>query len=98
MQYARRFEVTFVATGLQPGLRGAFERIGAREHWGVCVFADLDHGLEYCEDQILAMARVRRRRPRRRLSSNYALLAAAIARSPRWCAMLRGGGMPRAKP
>ncbi len=56
MQYGHRYEVAFVATGLQPPLRGAFERLAAGEHSGIFIFADLDHGLEYCEDQILATA------------------------------------------
>ena len=56
IQYGHRYEVTFVATGLQPALRGAFERLAAGEHSGIFIFADLDHGLEYCEDQMLATA------------------------------------------
>lgn len=56
IQYGHRYEVTFVATGLQPALRGAFERLAAGEHSNILIFGDLDHGLEYCEDQLLETA------------------------------------------
>jgi sulfate permease, SulP family len=56
IQYGRVYGFTLIATGLPLALRSPFERLAAGEQGGIRIFSDLDHGLEYCEDQLLATA------------------------------------------
>jgi sulfate permease, SulP family len=56
IQYGRTHGFTLLATGLPLALRPPFERLAAGEQGSIRIFSDLDHGLEYCEDQVLASA------------------------------------------
>lgn len=57
-QYGRTFDVTLLVTGLQPQLRGTFERLAAQQEGlgRIRLFSDLDHGLEHAEDCLLSSA------------------------------------------
>jgi hypothetical protein len=53
---ARAQRLTFVLTGLSGGVGAQFTRSGFGEQSGVPrIFADPDHGLEWCESEIIAI-------------------------------------------
>ncbi|HYN39703.1 MAG TPA: cyclic nucleotide-binding domain-containing protein, partial [Rhodospirillales bacterium] len=58
VQYAQAYGLTLVVTGLPPRLRGPFERLapGGDASRRIALFDDLDHGLEYAENRLLATA------------------------------------------
>ena len=54
LQYGDVYDLELVITGLSPALRAAFGRILADGQRGrLRLFVDLDHGLEFCENQLL---------------------------------------------
>lgn len=57
-QYAQTYDLTLIASGLSSHLRPAFERLAPAADGGSCIriFPDLDHALEYAENQLLAAA------------------------------------------
>jgi len=57
VQLARSRNLTLVLTDLSPGLQSQLEREMPQEEGPASwhVFPDLDHGLEWCEDQVLAL-------------------------------------------
>jgi SulP family sulfate permease len=56
-QWAQEQDMTLVLTGLNAQVREQFVRGGFREpSAGLRVFGDLDHGLQWCEDNIVATA------------------------------------------
>jgi SulP family sulfate permease len=57
LQWGHEENITFVFTGLDDRARQQFSRGGFREEPGTLqFFADLDHGVEWCENDILAEA------------------------------------------
>ncbi|MBX3010401.1 MAG: SLC26A/SulP transporter family protein [Caldilineaceae bacterium] len=61
---AREQEVTLIYTGLHHNLLAQFEKekiIRASDH-DQTVFVDLDHGLEWCEEQLLQIGKLQRQR------------------------------------
>ncbi len=57
-QYAQTYGLTLIATALAPSLRSAFERPGPGHATSspIRIFPDLDHGLEFAENRLLATA------------------------------------------
>ena len=56
-QVAQEHAFTLLVTGLSPQIRQQLEMADfSRAGGGVLIFLDLDHGLEWCENQILATA------------------------------------------
>ena len=55
MQMAEEHNITVVLTGLRGRALSQFQRGGFHEHGqgGLRIFPDIDHGVEWCEDQII---------------------------------------------
>jgi SulP family sulfate permease len=56
-QLTAQVNVSLVMTDVSLTMRRQFEQLGFAESAGVRFFADLDHGVEWCEDQILGPER-----------------------------------------
>jgi sulfate permease, SulP family len=57
VQYGRAYDLTLIVTGLAQHLRGPFERLapaGEEQARPIRIEEDLDHGLEYAENRLLA--------------------------------------------
>ncbi len=56
LQLAVSRGISLVLTEVAPPIQRQFDHLGLTEPRGVRFFADLDHGVEWCEDQLLARA------------------------------------------
>jgi SulP family sulfate permease len=58
IQYAQAYNLMLITTGLAPSLRSAFERLETPKAAvsRIRIFSDMDHGLEFAENRLLAMA------------------------------------------
>lgn len=78
LQLAVSRGISLVLTEVAPPMQRQFDNLGLTESRGVRFFADLDHGVEWCEDQLLAKAVEGRPPPDERLASLETALPSTV--------------------